>query len=204
VFTALRATSLTIAELLRQHFMAAPALRLFFDSALGGTMVISLKSPQGMAQNNEQGVSLWLYRVSKDGERPNEPMERIGRTKLRRRPLPVNLQYLITPIVPAKNSNSTETEQGILGKVLQILHDHPRLGGAQLRDDFIGTRTELNICMESISIDDTARIFDALEQSYRLSLSYQVGVVMIDSDHEPLDTSIVETAIPEIGLEVGS
>jgi hypothetical protein len=205
LYTALRATSSTLAELLRSHFIADASLRLLFDSSSGGTMVVSLNSPQEMTTNNEQGVSLWLYRVVKDGERPNDSMERISRTQLRRRPLPLSLQYLVTPIVATRNNHSSpETEQIILGKIIQILHDHPVLSGAGLKDDFSGTDVELHVHLESPSVDESARIFDALERSYQLSLSYQVGLVMIDSEHEPFAASAVQMAAPDYGIIVES
>jgi hypothetical protein len=205
MFTALRATSLTLKELVESHFIADAGLRLFFDHGSGGNMVVSLNSPQEMNQNNEQGVSLWLYRVVKDGERANDPMERISRTQLRRRPLPLFLQYLVTPIVTGRdNRGNSETEQIILGKIIQIFHDHPILFGVSLRDDFIGTETDLHVRLESLSIDETARIFDALERSYQLSLSYQVSIVMIDSEHEPLSTAAVQIAVPDFAMKVGS
>jgi hypothetical protein len=205
MYTALRATSLTLSGLFKEHFIADAALRLLFDPSAGGTMVISLDSPQEMTGANEQGVSLWLYRVVKDGERLNDPMQRLARTQLRRRPLPLSLQYLVTPIVSSRNNGGNpETEQIILGKILQILHDHPILSGASLRDDFSGTDAELHIHLESLSVDDTARIFDALERSFQLSLSLQVSLVMIDSDHEPLGTAPVHVAAPEYGITVGT
>jgi hypothetical protein len=205
MYTALRATSLTLSGLFKQHFIADAALRLLFDSSAGGTMVISLNSPQEMTANHEQGVSLWLYRVVKDGERLNDPMQRLAYTRLRRRPLPLSLQYLVTPIVSSRsNGGNPETEQIILGKILQILHDHPILSGASLRDDFSGTDAELHVRLESLSVDDTARIFDALERSFQLSLSYQVSLVMIDSDHEPLGAAPVHAAEPEFGISVGT
>jgi hypothetical protein len=178
---------------------------LLFDSGSGGTMVVSLNSPQEMTENNEQGVSLWLYRVVKDGERANDSMERISGTQMRRRPLPLSLEYLVTPIVTARdNHGSPETEQTILGKIVQIFHDHPILSGISLQDDFLGTDVELHVHLESLSIDESARIFDALERSFQLSLSYQVGMVQVDSEHEPLAASSVQTAAPDFGVIVGS
>jgi hypothetical protein len=205
MYTALRATSSTLAELLHSHFVADSVLRLLFDSGSGGTMVVSLNSPQEMTENNEQGVSLWLYRVVKDGERANDSMERISGTQMRRRPLPLSLEYLVTPIVTARdNHGSPETEQTILGKIVQIFHDHPILSGISLQDDFLGTDVELHVHLESLSIDESARIFDALERSFQLSLSYQVGMVQVDSEHEPLAASSVQTAAPDFGVIVGS
>ena len=205
MYTALRATSLTIANLLQQHFIADTNLRLLFDPVHGGTMVISLNSPEEMTENKEQGVSVWLYLVNKDGERLNDSMERISRTELRRRPLPLCLHYLITPVVALKNKhNSPETEQIILGKVLQVMFDHPFLTGSLLQDDFTGKDLQINLHLEPMTVDETARLFDALDRSYELSISYQVSLVMIDSEHEPLTASPVGVAAPEYSIEVGS
>lgn len=188
-----------------QHFVAAPQLGLLFDPNLGGTMVVSLNSPQEMADNSEQGVSVWLYMVNKDSERLNDPMERINSTQLRRRPLPLSLHYLVTPIVITKNKNSnSETEQIILGKVLQVMHDHPVLDGSTLRDDFTGLNIRLHAHLEPTSVEENTRLFDALERSYQLSVSYQVSLVMIDSEHEPLATSPVGVVNPNGGTMVGA
>lgn len=204
MYTALRATSLTIVDLLKQHFIADPQLGLLFDSSQGGSMIISLNSPEEMSDNSEQGISVWLYMVNKDGERPNDAMERISPTKLRRRPLPLSLHYLVTPVVVTKNKHdSPETEQIILGKVLQIMHDHPILSGSMLRDDFTGMNLQIHAHLEPMSVEENTRLFDALERSYQLSVSYQVGLVMIDSEHEPLDTSPVTVVNPSWGTMVG-
>src|SRR5882672_2871524 len=125
MYTALRATSLTIVEYLRQRFAADPVLAPRFDPIAGGTMVISLSSPQEMFQNNAEGVSVWLYRVIRDEERLNIPPERISRDRVRPTPLPVRLHYLVTPITNRQVLTGPETEQVFMGKVLQTFHDHP-------------------------------------------------------------------------------
>ncbi len=203
MFTALRSTSLTLAEILRQHFVADTSLRVFFDPGIGGTMVISLNSPQEMTENQNEGLSVWLYRVNRDSETLNAPRERSNRTQLRRQPLPVCLHYLLTPIVATNNPASAETEQLILGKGLQVLHDHPILRGAELQDDFIGTTVELHARLEMLSLEELSRVYDALDRSYQLSVSYEVSVALIESDHQPEDTSIVEVVIPRYGIIVG-
>lgn len=204
MYTALRSTSLTLAEILRQHFIADNNLRAFFDPSAGGTMVISLNSPQELTENQGQGLSVWLYRVNRDGETLNAPRERNNRTQLRRHPLPVCLHYLLTPIVATNNPASAETEQLILGKGLQVLHDHPILRGAELQDDFIGTAVELHVRLELLSLEEISRVYDALDRSYQLSISYEVSVVLIESGHQPEDTSIVEVVIPRYGIIIGN
>jgi hypothetical protein len=205
VYTALRSTSLTLSSFLQQEFRSDVLLRSFFDPVHGGTMEITLNSPPEMADNRDQGLSVWLYRVERDAERLNIPPERIALDRLHPRPLPVRLHYLLTPLADPADRGGVETEQLILGKVLQLFHDHPTLRGVDLRDDFTGMSVELNVRLESFSLDDTARVREMLrlETSYELAVSYEVSVVYIESARETEAVSPVMVPIPEYGLVVG-
>lgn len=124
-------------------------------------------------------------------------------THIERTPLPVYLHYLITPIVNTTNAVAgPETEQVILGKILQICHDHPTLRGADLQDDFVGTEVELNVRLESLNLEEITRVWDALEGSFQLSISYEVSVVNIESEMEPEKLSPVLVPLPEHGVIV--
>ena len=201
MYTALRATSQTIVEYIRRSFESDSNLSDFFG---GGTMAVSLNTPQEMTNNNVEGLSVWLYRVMRDEHRLNIPPERINKNQVRRIPLPVRLYYLITPIVTNENDSSPETEQIVLGKVLQIFHDHPKFRGTDLQSDFEGSAVELNIRLEPLSLEEITRVWDALDRSYQLSVSYEVSVVYIHSAKEPYEVSPVEVAIPEYGVIVSS
>lgn len=205
MYTALRATSQAIAEYLRQRLEADPNLSLVFDSALGGTMVVSLNTPQEMFDRPAEGLSVWLYRAVRDEERLNAPPERLDRNRVRHPPLPMRLHYLITPIVNTTSPNAPETEQEILGKVLQTFHDHPILRGADFpsTNELSGTTVELNVRLETMSLEEITRVWEALEGSYQLSVCYEVSVVNICSALEE-DASPVQVAMPEYGVIVGS
>src|SRR5262245_62127969 len=133
MYTALRATSQTLATYLRQQFEADPDLAPFFNAASGGTMQVRLNTPREMIDANLAGLSVWLYRVIRDEERLNAPPQRTRPNLLQPPPLPVRLHYLVTPITGAQSQIGPETEQVILGKVLQIFHDHPTLRGSDLQ-----------------------------------------------------------------------
>ena len=75
MYTALRATSLTLAEFLLQRFISDAGLAAFFDPGMGGTMRVTLATPEEMAGNDKEGLSVWLYRVARDEERLNAPPE---------------------------------------------------------------------------------------------------------------------------------
>ena len=205
MYTALRATSQTVASQVRQQLEADPNLAPFFNAGLGGTMIVSLDTPREMKQRNKEGVSLWLYRVIRDEERLNAPPFRRNFNSIERVPLPVRLHYLITPIANSTDAlEGSVTEQVILGKVMQTFHDHPILSGTDLQDDFSGTEVELTVRLESLTLEEISKVWDALERSYQLSISYEVAVVYIESAMEPEKVAPVQVALPEYGVIASS
>lgn len=202
MYTALLATSQTLADFLQNRLENDPNLRTFFNAGLGGTMVVSLRNPEEMAEKNDQGLSMWLYRITRDEDRLNDPPVRIDPSVFREPPLPLRLHYLFTPVVDPSTPNNAEIEQRILGKVLQSLYGHPLFRGMDLSGDFAGTDTELRARLEPMSLEDITRIWNALEQPYELSVSYEVTLVRIDSEIFESNTPVSEV-IPEYGVIVG-
>src|SRR3989442_5412519 len=115
MYTALRATSKTIVKYLENQFKADAMLSHDFD---GGSMIVSLSTPQEMVKQTAEGLSVWLYRIIRDEQSLNRPPTRVSPNELLPPRLPVRLYYLMTPITK-KKVGSPETEQLILGKVLQ-------------------------------------------------------------------------------------
>lgn len=205
MFTALRATSQTLANSIRVRMESDSILSTLFKG--GGKMVVSLNTPKEMIDRNVEGVSVWLYRAIRDAESLNAAPIRRDFDHIENTPLPVCLHYLITPIVNKTNAtvgSGPETEQLILGKILQIFHDHPTLQGSDLKDNYEGTEVELNVRLESLSLEEITKVWDALEGSYQLSVSYEVSLVNIDSAMEPEKVSPVIVAMPEPGIIVSS
>lgn len=173
--TAIRAASLTLASYLGDGFGADPELGPLF----GGTMEISLNTPEEMTEAKVQGVSLWLYRVVRDDQRLNAPPERLSPTQLQATPLPLRLHYLVTPIVKIDNAHPRESprrEQTILGKVMQLFYVHPFFQGAELRDTLTGTNARLAVRLETLDLEELSRVWYALKRSYQLSVSYEATV----------------------------
>jgi len=198
MYSALHATSQTLTKFLEARLQADAVLGPSFTS-LG--FVVSLATPEEMAEIPAQGVSVWLYRVIRDEQRLNDPPVRISPTELRPTPLPLRLHYLITPITN-QITGDPGTEQLILGKVLQTFYSHPMLRGTDLKGDFENTETELKVRLEAMSLEEITRVWEALEGSYQLSVSYEVSVVDIDPDLEPERITPVQIAMPEYGLIV--
>jgi hypothetical protein len=155
-----------------------------------------------MAQKNDQGLSMWLYRITRDEDRLNDPPERITLSLYQEPPLPLRLHYLFTPVVDPSTTNNAEIEQRVLGKVLQSLYGHPLFRGTDLSGDFAGTDAELRARLEPMSVEDATRIWNALEQPYQLSVSYEVTLINIDSEILESNTPVTQV-IPEYGVIVG-
>jgi hypothetical protein len=201
VITAIRATSRTLADFLQAEFQSDPDLGSSFSGA--GTMRVLLNTPAEM-NDTRSGLSVWLYRVTRDESTLNRPPERVSPTRTRPAPLPVRLHYLIAPITGSTVDDAPETEQVLLGKALQVLHDHPTLSGVDLKDDFAGTRAVITARFEALTIDELGRIWEALATSYRTSVSYEVTVVDIEAPTRDETGPPVRVPITESAIVVGA
>jgi hypothetical protein len=186
---------------LRNHLTASLSAEPLLQAFGNQTAVVSLHTPQEMGEIPEQGLSVWLYRVIRDEYQLNRPPSRIAPDRLRRAPLPVRLHYLFTPIVTGGNGvGAPELEQLIIGKVLELFHDKPTLGGADLAASLAGSDVELIVRLETLSLEEVTRVWDALERSYQLCLSYEVSLVPIHATRETATGPAVRIVEPELGL----
>jgi hypothetical protein len=170
-----------------------------------GTKVVSLNSPYEMSKElKAEGLSIWLYRVVRDETRLNAPPRRLRDDRLEHPPLPLRLHYLMTAVTLGTTGGVPELEQKIMGRALQAFHARPTLRAADLiGTEFEGTDTELHLHLESLPLDELARIWDALQGTYQLSVSYEVSLVHIDARAEPERVAPVRVAMPDYGVIVG-
>jgi hypothetical protein len=123
------------------------------------------------------GLSVWLYQIERDEFLLNRPAERVEAGSVRRPPLPVNLHYLLTPI-----TDDPATEQTVMGKTVQLLHDEPVIPPDPARPEL---EDELRISLENPNLESITRIWTALEQPYQLCMSYLVRVINLRSGRQP-------------------
>lgn len=192
MYTVLSSTSETLAA----HLLAALSDTEgdLGDDFEAGDMVVSLNTPEEMSDLGFEGLSVWLYLVVRDDQRLNAPPRRVAAEQWHRS-LPLRLHYLMTPIMERSTDQSPQTEQLILGRVLQALHDTPTFRGAQLLGDLAGTDTELRARLEPVSLEEVTRIWDALGTPYQLSVSYEVTVAYVESARVPRSAAEVAEAM---------
>jgi hypothetical protein len=88
--------------------------------------------------------------------------------------LALNLYYLLTPF-----SQTSENDLLLLGKSLQVMYDNAVAYVRSVEDD---VAEELRIILCRLSLDEITRIWEALQEPYRLSVCYQVRVVRVASE----------------------
>jgi hypothetical protein len=116
----------------------------------------------------------------------NDPPERRGLNQLQRAPLPVELHYLVTPVL-----QDPVTRHTVLGRVLQVLNDSSILRGSILQGSLQGTPEQLRVNLEALTVEELSLVWEALHEPYQLSVTYLVQTAKIDSDLEPLRASPV-------------
>jgi hypothetical protein len=103
-------------------------------------------------------------------------------------PLALNLHYLITAYGRDDNDNDdTASSHVLLGGAMSILHDHPLLGRQEIRDalgnsDLADQFERIRITPLSMSLEEMSKLWSAFQTQYRLSMAYEVTVVLIDSN----------------------
>ncbi len=201
MFTHIRAASLTLSSVLTRSLIADPDLAALFDPSQGGTGVVSLSTPDGMDAAGEVGLSLWLYRLVRDDQLLNRPAQRLGPNMIRRHALPLRAHYMVTPIITGGSTTpAPETEQLVIGRVLQTFHDEPLISGPDLAGSYAGTAVELGVRLETLDLDQVSRVWEGLERSYKLSVSYEVTVVVIGSALPPWAVTPVTVARPQVAV----
>lgn len=140
---------------------------------------IDLRSPREVSAvgDNPTLISLWLYRVRRHDDLVNLPPVLRPDGRLELRPLPLNLHYLVTPFAP-----DALDRQRLLGLAMQALNDHPRLTAEFLQPQLLEEPPAgLGIHLEPQSLEESAKIWHALHEPYRLSAPYLVQYVPIPS-----------------------
>jgi hypothetical protein len=142
---------------------------------------------------NQPELTLFLYEIVEDGSAKNRPHVRTGAPPnviVRKPPLALKLKYLVTPW-----SSSRQTDQEMLGRVMQVLYDGAVLTGPQLQGDLANTATSLKVSLAPLTLEERTRIWHAIQQEYRLSVNYEVRVVNLASHDARVVRAVAERVL---------
>jgi hypothetical protein len=171
-YTAISEVGQAIVGVLWEEMQADPSLTSLIDSEDR----ISLESPADLDGNDTVRLSIYLYRIVEDAYRKNSLPINDGRGHLEKPPLTLDLYYLVTPLL-----GMPKEQQIILGKTMQVLYDRPTLEGTDLVGSMQNSGEQVRIVLNPVTLEETTRVWQALEMSYRLSICYIVRIAMIAS-----------------------
>ena len=202
--TWIRAASTSVAGVIQNALIADPVLGAQFDPGAGGLMRVSLNTPQEMTEQNLDGLSVFLYHIGVDEQSRNRPPERVAPDRIRPVPLPLRLRFLFTPVIMSLDpATAPEIEQDIIGKVIETWHSRPEIAGGDLSLPLQGSGTRLRMRIEPLDLESISRIWDALEESFQLSISYELALVEIWSREHDADGPPVRSIWPPVGPAMG-
>ena len=165
----LAAVSDGIRRILWNSFAADPTVR----PLVGTEEAIVFLNPTQTAQDSSNRVSLWLYLIAENEFIKNAPPQRVAGDTEQFPPLALDLYYLLTPFGP-----SAEADLLILGRAMQALYDSAR---TTLINQQAVVAEDLSINLFRRTLDELSRVWEALQEPYRLSVCYQVRVTRVDS-----------------------
>jgi hypothetical protein len=148
---------------------------------------LSLQSPADLQDDDSVHLSVYLYRILEDPHTKNRSPVPGNGANLRKAPLTLDLYYMLTPLLGLPRD-----QQLVLGKTMQILYDRTSLSGPDLQGSLAGG-DPIRVILNPVTLEETTRVWQALELSYRLSVCYIARVVIVDSTVERLVQPVLQT-----------
>lgn len=153
-------------------------LRNLLEDSLAGITVDDLQTPADYV-NNQAAINICLYRVERHPFSANLDWQPRPQGDLRAPPLGLTLHYLFTPYGP----NQVEMQR-TLGELMRALHDRAVLqrGDPLLADALADTTEELRIVPHGLPFSELLDLWRGFgESAFRLSATYEVSAILIDS-----------------------
>ena len=163
-------------------------LRVVLQTAMEGHVAVVVKLHDfQLDAPTAPTLTIFLFEVGEDPSARNRPHIRETEPpnmKIRKPPMALLLRYLLTSW-----GGDAVTQQKILGRAMQTLYDKAILSGPDLQGgDMVLKNTDeaLKVTLSPMTLEEHTRVWNAVQKPYRLSVSYEVRVVNLDSE-DPKD-----------------
>jgi hypothetical protein len=153
-----------------------------------GSYEVTNEPPDRARENREpeNRLNLFLYHTLPDAAwRSADLPPRGPGGSLVLPPLALRLYYMITPFAQAETDNASHR---MLGRAMSYLHDHPLLDPADLGSIFPsgGVQDQIErvrITLQPLSLEEMSKVWSMFQSQYRISVCYEVCVVLVESAH---------------------
>lgn len=175
-FSIINSVSLELRRRIFGAMSTAPGVTLGFTNESAN---IVFDPPQDNFNNNAR-LALYLYHVDVNKVARNQAKQPVPGTndQLRLPPLPLELLYIAIPL------DDEDNNQLIMGRLLQFIYDNPHIEdvNASPIDDGAGGRVPyFRITPYLLNVDQLTQLWNAFSQPLRLSATFRVDVVYVES-----------------------
>lgn len=166
------------------------ALRTMLDAEIkeiDNASKVTIQPPdQSAAANN--ALNLFLYHIGVNGALRNNPALTTGARhgETREPPLALDLYYLLSAY--GKGAADTRDDQAhrLLGCAMSTLNDHAVLLRDELRAALAEAKLDqqverVRVTLQPLTLEEMSKLWATFQTNYRLSVCYQVSVVLIES-----------------------
>lgn len=188
-----------IGEILQE--LLRKGLNETFSASFTERETISLLSPKDLEGTSTDKLSFFLYQIIENAYMKNQPMKQVNVKELRYPSLCLNLYYLLTPYAGSERDRIPGWDSHtILGRSMQILFDNASLEGPPLmrilenigQEDYYDGIQQIRIILNPVSLDDMTKIWNSLDTAMKLSVCYEVRVMMIESERIKETSRVIE------------
>lgn len=160
--------------------------------ATGGVVSgVTALPPDLAAEPGVRTINIFLYHIGIDAALRNQefPWQGRGGGDSQTNPpafvMPLVLHYMVTAF-----ADEDVKAHEALGHAMRVLHDHSVLTESEIRDaaeaagldsDLQFQRENVKVIMQSLPTDEITKIWTAFQSPFRLSVTYEVSVVLLKS-----------------------
>jgi len=156
------------------------------DAAIANVAVSTVPLDRVGADMTRPVLNLFLYQATLNGAWRNRAAAQARPGEGPLPPLALDLHYLLTAY------GQVDVQQGdfshrVLGAAASVLHDHPVLGA----DEIVGALSlkpalrqveRVRIAPLPMTLEEMSKLWTTFQTNYRVSVAYEVSVVLIESD----------------------
>ena len=154
----------------------------------------------GACDPHERGnfvVGVHIYDISEAGEmRAFAPVPQPDGS-LRNPPVSLNLSVMISVASKAEKETRALDELMIMGRVIQVLEDNKRLPEKYMPQALRATGEAIRVSNVPMELEEKTKIWTMFSESYKLSVFYKVGPVLLES----AVVTVPQPRVKEIRLE---
>lgn len=154
------------------------------------THLVTSLPPDKLTEENSVGI--YLYHLVEEAALKNQPWRGRPDSPIRFSPLGLNLHYVVTTRSIATEANDPfgpYREQLLLGLAMKALHDYPIIddfteiaGEKILESDLVGEENKLRLAFRHVPASEAVSYWTAGSNPLRLSVYYEVSVVLMEPE----------------------